>query len=1240
MSQADPPDIWAAFQAAAPPAWEAAFRAAGLEALRLSGLFDADCYQAHRGAVPGGVDPLEDYHDRGWRAGHWPNPYFDPGWYATQYPDVAAAGTDPLLHYVSYGEPEGRRPVAWFDPAWYRMHHAVPAGMHALAHYLRHRTGGVVRPIPEFDSAWYVRTNPDVAAAGIDPMEHYRVQGFREGRDPSADFDTRYYRVQFLRGQPDENPLLHYLRHRGTPGIHPRQPPGLVTTADEVRRFTAAGPDFEAVAPLTADAVLRALVLAFYLPQFHPIPQNDAWWGAGFTEWTNLPRGLPRFAGHYQPRIPRDLGHYRLDDPATLRRQAALARGAGIGGLVFYFYWFGGQRLLEAPLEALLAERDIDLPFCLMWANENWTRRWDGADADLLIAQDYDPAGEAALVACYARYFADPRYIRLQGRPLLMVYRAGLIPEPAAAMDRWRALFRGVHGEDPILVMAQSFGDTDPRDFGFDAAVEFPPHGLVAGLSLINPRLDLLDHGFAAQVYDYRDMAAAAEAAAPVDYPLLRTALPGWDNDARRQGRGMVVQGATPARYQAWLSRLIEGAQAAPVFGAAVVCVNAWNEWAEGAYLEPDVHFGAAFLNATARAVAAPAGAAAAVLLVGHDAFAAGAQLLLLNIARSLRAAHGVRLEIALCGGGALEPQYRAVASVTRLEDAAALATLIARLRRSGVAHAVVNSAAAAWCCPALIAAGIAPLLLVHEMPTLLAERGLIAPLRVALEGGAWPVFAASAVRDVVARTLRLSLADAVIVPQGLYQAVAASPAAEASVRKSWGIADGQRLAVGMGYADRRKGFDLFVRVFRLAAAADPALHMAWVGALDPDLRHELAPEIAQANATGRFHLPGWRDDGAAVLQAADAFLLTSREDGYPSVVLEALAAGTPVIAFAGGGGIPDLLHRCKGGMMVPMEDCAAMAAALVAGLPRAAPLSAPFGPYVAALLDLVWPGRARISVVVTCYNQARFVAARLASVFGQSVPVDTVRLYDDASADGSAAAAQAAAASAGRMLTVVRAARNSGSPFGAWRRAVAESAGDLIWIAEADDNAEPDFLANLAPAFGDPAVVMAVCDSLPVDSDGRPTAERYQDSYAAAGGAGALSADAVYEGPDFVARTLSERNILFNVSAVLWRRKPLLEALERLGNELAAWRVAGDWRLYAEVLLAGGRIAFIAKVLNRHHRDAASASGTVPVAAHLAEIARMHALLGGDAGRQAAYLLQAEAYLRARAQRSAEPEP
>ena len=363
---------------------------ADLHALQRSGLFDGNWFLDRNPdlAAPG-TDPLRHFHRWGWKENRWPNAYFEPFWYLAQNRDVRERGIDPLLHYALYGEAEGRRPIAYFDPNWYRDAYGIPIGTLCLAHFLEHRTGGSFSPIPEFDAAYYVARYPDVAEAGMDPFEHYLVRGASEDREPSREFDPEFYRSRYLRNQPSAIPLLHYRQSRHLPGIYPARPVHDSTIPLEVRRNTKPGPLFEEVSPLRHGEVAGAMLLAFYLPQFHAVAENDIWWGKGFTEWTNVARALPRFAGHYQPRIPRDLGHYNLHGTETLRRQAALARGAGIHGFVFYFYWFDGKRLLDAPLEALLADRGIDLPFCLMWANENWTRRWDGSEQEVLLAQTY-----------------------------------------------------------------------------------------------------------------------------------------------------------------------------------------------------------------------------------------------------------------------------------------------------------------------------------------------------------------------------------------------------------------------------------------------------------------------------------------------------------------------------------------------------------------------------------------------------------------------------------------------------------------------------------------------------------------------------------------------------------------------------------------------------------------------------------------------------------------------------------
>jgi len=782
--------------------------------LQSSGLFDGAWFTVRNPDFAAAThDALLHFHRFGWREGRWPNPYFDPAYYTNRYGAQFETDTNPLLHYIERGEREGCRPVPYFDPSWYRQQHDVPDAELCLQHFLKERCTGKVSAIPEFDGAYYLQHNPDVAEAGMDPLEHYLLQGFREGRRAEpASLGRKHNR----RGvDADANPLLLLLAQQEDKQTRSPEP----NIAREVRRTTSRHAHFEEVAGLAPGNILRAKLLAFYLPQYSPIPENEVWWGRGFTEWTNVARAVPRFVGHYQPRIPRDLGHYRLDQGDTLRRQIALARGAGVHGFVFYFYWFNGRALLDGPLAAVLADPTLDFPICLMWANENWTRRWDGMEEDVLLAQDYLDADEPALLERFAQCFRDPRYVRVDGRPVLMIYRSRLIPDTAVTIARWRRRLQANHGENPLLVMAQSFGDTDPRPFGMDAAVEFPPHKLTDRLNIMNESLHVLDPDFSADVYDYDALVSASLEEPPVPYDLIKTAVPGWDNDARRQGAGLVLHGATPDAYQAWLEQLVRRAATAPILGESIVCINAWNEWAEGAYLEPDVHYGAAFLNATARAVATlprPA-TRTRLLLVGHDARNHGAQTLLLHIGETLRSVHGIAVEFLLLEGGTLTEQYAALGVVTVAQSKSALRGAIEAARERGICYAIVNTAASAAACPMLVEHGIAVTLLIHEMPSLLREKGLLPGARAGVAAARRTVFAASYVRDCFQDLIALNPDRTVIRAQGVYRATERTVARRLQGRASLGIPPGATLAIGIGFADLRKGFDLFLQVWRAA---------------------------------------------------------------------------------------------------------------------------------------------------------------------------------------------------------------------------------------------------------------------------------------------------------------------------------------------------------------------------------------------------------------------------------------
>lgn len=375
----------------------------------------------------------------------------------------------------------------------------------------------------------------------------------------------------------------------------------------EQAKYASAGEAFEEFDPTILQQIDRSKLdlIAFYLPQFHPIKENDRFWGKGFTEWRQLSRGLPRYRGHYQPRTPRDLGFYTLTNVEPITRQAALAKAAGINVFGFYYYWFNRTRVLDEPVEIFLRS-GVEMKFMLIWANENWTRTWDGSESSILLKQDYNEDEEKALIADWARHFQDQRYYRIDGRPLFVIYNPKLVPDSQKTIARWRRILQIDHDMNPLMFMAQTFGMRDPSDFGLDGAIEFPPHKLSDTLPG-RPTPDAYSPNFAGRVIEYGDFVKVSLAEEAHAYPLIKTVVPSWDNEARRPNRGLSLEQSTPQKYEMWLSGLIQSALSAPPIGGgkgrAVVAVNAWNEWAEGAYLEPDVHFGAAYLNATARAI-------------------------------------------------------------------------------------------------------------------------------------------------------------------------------------------------------------------------------------------------------------------------------------------------------------------------------------------------------------------------------------------------------------------------------------------------------------------------------------------------------------------------------------------------------------------------------------------------------------------------------------------------------------
>ena len=342
-------------------------------------------------------------------------------------------------------------------------------------------------------------------------------------------------------------------------------------------------------------------VIAFYLPQFHTIPENDKWWGQGFTEWANVVRAPQNLKGQDQPRLPTDLGFYDLRNTDIMHKQAALARKNGVSGFCFYYYWFDGRRLLETPLDQWL-ESGPDFDFCICWANEPWSRRWDGSSTEVLMKQPYSDDYARKFFMDVLPILQDDRYIRVDGKPLLAIYKISDIPDAVAACKVWRQLARA-HGLDGLHIVAiQSFGIGDPRPYGADAAIEFsPPH---VNRHLIDPaNVTTLSPDFTGYLEDYIGVARNSINRPPSDYTLYRGLFPRWDNSARRKEAGHILINESPKAYGSWLRFLTHETLLRKDRQHPFLFINAWNEWAEGAYLEPDEAHGHQYLEVTREAL-------------------------------------------------------------------------------------------------------------------------------------------------------------------------------------------------------------------------------------------------------------------------------------------------------------------------------------------------------------------------------------------------------------------------------------------------------------------------------------------------------------------------------------------------------------------------------------------------------------------------------------------------------------
>lgn len=1199
-----------------------------IQVINNSGLFNAEFYHEHNQDVS--LDEsLIHYFYNGCVEGRQPSFLFDSKYYMASNPDLHGMFLTPLGHFIQLGALELRNPSPFVS-----MEHLVDNLRHKnitksenkLAYFYKHEKNEGLSAHPYFDVEFYLLTNKDLHDSVTSPYQHFLTAGVYEGRDPRADINIKEYIEKYNVDVNEIHPFVHFIEQKGEEYLAKK----LSTTmphsttngySKAVPDFRHKGPNYEEPAYLDKPhSSEKVKALAYYLPQFHPFAENDEWWGQGFTEWTNTTRGQPRFDGHYQPHLPKHLGYYDLRVKETMMEQVRYAKAAGLHGFCFYHYWFNGKRIMEKPVNMLLENKDIDIPFCIMWANENWTRTWDGLENDVLIAQDYFEEDDIPFIQDIGRHFKDERYIRIEGRPLFFIYRPGIIPNAIETIQKWRDLCKSILNEEPLFYMAQAFDDIDPREFGMDGAIEFPPHKIAAGLEDRSRSLELFDTEFSGHYPSYDELVASSLKEKEHDFPLIRGVTPTWDNEARKPGRGMGFIGSTPEKYEKWLYSINQYAIQNPIANnESFVIINAWNEWAEGSHLEPDVYWGAAYLNATYRAMndIHQIDSKLKLFLVGHDAHKHGAQLLTLNIFKALRENFGIDVTCILLDGGPLVDEYKEVGPThVAYGSLDAFEQITTRLNNKGeYHHAICNTTVTGLCTEKLTDQNIKVISLIHELPTLIKEYELEEHAETIAKNADKVIFAANFVKESFEGLVGDLGNKAIVKPQGIYQKLTSNKNASKVLRQKLSLSRNAKIVVNSGYADLRKGFDLFVQTAKECVIRDTDYHFLWLGNVEPSLQNWILKDIEGTKFEKHLHIIPFTNEISLYLEGANVFAMTSREDPFPSVVLESLSLGTPVVGFENGGGFADALEKECFGELVEMSNCVALAQAIENQIDNDSEESAiersefasekyDWSDYVFSLVEYLVPDLKRISVVVPNYNYEQHIGDRLTSIFNQQYPIYELIVLDDNSSDNSVEIIKTVTETHKRKINLITNEQNSGSVFKQWEKGASLAKGDYLWIAEADDLAEPEFLAAIMQ--GDSQFTMAYSDSQQIDEENKHLADNYRYYYDD-GLIAKLDHPGIYDGQTIIEDCLSIKNQFMNVSSVLFDKKSIQDFFVDNMDEILEFKVAGDWFVYVQLLKENSaRCKIIGESLNIHRRHSGSVTKQ-NYDVQLKEISRMH---------------------------------
>lgn len=957
--------------------------------------------------------------------------------------------------------------------------------------------------------------------------------------------------------------------------------------------------------------------IAFYLPQFHAFPENDAWWGTGFTEWTNVAKAVPQFTGHYQPRLAGELGYYDLRIQGKIEEQIELAKLYGVYGFCIYYYWFDGKTLMEMPLEYIYNHKEIDFPYCICWANENWSRRWDGKESDVLIAQNYESDFAEQFIRDVEKYLKDERYIRINGKPLFAVYNANQIPDLPQVLDVWRTYCRNA-GIGEIHIAAVDFALNEAsRQAGFDEFIEFPPHSVYHyEKTLLNDRLNIIDEAYQGTVYDYQEIVDRKDYLKTAADNLIPGVFLGWDNTARKKNASTVYHNYTPEAFREWLTDMTNLVKARREMGSRFVFINAWNEWAEGTYLEPDRRYGFAALDAVKQTILNTREEKRRIIYVSHDTCFNGAQMLALNTIKVMKEIFGYEVYTIVKAKGELFPDFEKYSSVLVAKDDFQDETHFKNwVRSTGIKIALCNTVISGDVLALLAEAGVKCLSTIHEMENVIkqyhAEENLAKIYKYAYK----IIFPSQYVIDSVNHVMPIPGEKTSVMHQGMFLV---NPYLEQRDRvkkellEKYGLQEDSVVVLGVGYGYKRKGTDLFLAAAKTLCEAYKNVVFLWVGELEEEMAAYVAAELEDCQNRNRIIFAGNQKDLMRYYCAGDIFLLTSREDPFPSVVMESMYSGLPVIAFSGGGGYVEVIHDKTGGTLVPMEDTAALIKAaeyliqnkdirkekgVLAHQYAASEFE--FKKYVLSLLEALDEKPTKVSVVVPNYNYERYIDERLDSILKQTYPIYEVIVLDDCSTDDSRAVIDAYKGKYPHLFRTCYNKENSGNVFKQWKKGFLAAKGDYVWIAEADDLCSPDMLSNImAYMEKDEEIVLGYTQSKMIDENGTLLGDNYfcwTDDISTAD----WQKDYVMDAMDEIKEHLAVKNTIPNVSAVVFRNRDMSSLLD----DSLQYKVAGDWVFYVNLLKRGGKTAFIAKNCNMHRRHTGSVTDALKLEQHFKEI-------------------------------------